>query len=117
MIQQGYMLRVTSWENDGDCYNTKEIQGLTETQARWLVRFCEQLAKQDQIPAHDVDFESWPLGTFPGFGGLEEQQLDQELAEEIAYELVGTGYENGLLRVCESWTVHYIPSRIEEIYL
>ena len=36
----GHSVRVVSWENDGDFYNTKEVTGLTEEQAERLASFA-----------------------------------------------------------------------------
>ena len=116
MIKQGYMLRVTSWENDGDCYNTKTFDGLTDVQAKSLVAFCEFLNRQDQIEANEIDFGNFiqQNSDFVGFSGW-EGSMDQEFFEELAYEVVGCGYETGMLRVCERWDVHYIPLDILEV--
>lgn len=34
MIKAGYQVQVTSWENDGDNYNTISIDGLPQTKKR-----------------------------------------------------------------------------------
>jgi len=41
MIPRGYQLQITSWENDGDYYNTQIVNGLTASQAAFYVEFAE----------------------------------------------------------------------------
>lgn len=97
-IKLGWMLQVTSWENDGDCYNTKTLDGLTEDEVRAKVALCKVLHSIGQEPhdANTVEEIAAKLSI-----------LEDEVEDGI-YELVG--FANGeYLRVCESWKVYYIP--------
>lgn len=40
-IKPGYLLKITTWENDADNYNTKEIAGLKKSEAVFLIKVCE----------------------------------------------------------------------------
>jgi hypothetical protein len=40
LYANGYLIRVTSWENDGDNEQTKEILIVTEQRAKQIVKFC-----------------------------------------------------------------------------
>lgn len=40
-IKAGYRVHVTTWENDGDNYKTKTVEGLTENETHFLVEFCK----------------------------------------------------------------------------
>lgn len=124
MIKQGYMLRVTSWENDGDHYNNVTIEGLTEPQARWLVRFLEQLAKLGQVETKETNLIEVaavidvPYAGFPGWGeyGSTCPEDVQEKMQDLVYELLGPDCEyTGRMRVADSWDVHFIPFDIPDI--
>ena len=40
-IQRGYRVTVTTWENDADNYNTKTVDGLTESATKFVVKLCK----------------------------------------------------------------------------
>jgi hypothetical protein len=40
LYKKGYLIRVTSWENDADNYNTKEVQCDTEEESKEIIAFC-----------------------------------------------------------------------------
>ena len=56
---QGYMLRITSWENDGDDYRTVEHQGLTLEEVKFYVEVANL-------------FKSCNDWKKPGFGNSDE---------------------------------------------
>ena len=42
LIPAGYRVEVTSWENDGDNYNTKSISGIkSESAVKFIVEICK----------------------------------------------------------------------------
>lgn len=41
LYAKGYLIRVTSGENDGDNYNTKEVHETNEQKAKAIVEFCK----------------------------------------------------------------------------
>lgn len=114
MIKSGFMVRVTSWGNDGDCYNTKTFDGLSPAQVTSLVAFCcfMQDCKAELI--EDVDFSKFKY--FNGYVGFTGWDCDnsQEYFQEIYDEIAGYAYESEYMRVIESFDVHYIPSDLED---
>lgn len=117
MIKQGYMVQITSWENDGDCYNTKTFDGLSQMQTISLVAFCEFLQEygSEQPSASDIDFSKFvQFNDYAGFSGW-DSEASQEYFEELAYEVVGCGYETEYLRVLESYKVYNVPADMQEI--
>lgn len=68
VIPAGYRVTITSWENDGDNYNTKILEGLTVQQAKFYVDFAKLFTKS---------------GWEGGIGNLYEPN-DQEIAKAYA---------------------------------
>lgn len=40
-IQAGYRVTITSWENDGDAYDTNIIEGLSKERVEFIVALCK----------------------------------------------------------------------------
>ena len=40
LYKKGYLIRVTSWENDADNYNTKEVSEPDEAKVKQILKFC-----------------------------------------------------------------------------
>lgn len=51
MLKQGYLLEVTTWENDGDYYQTKQLSGLTKNQVTFLVTLMEYFKLGTNTPS------------------------------------------------------------------
>lgn len=100
-IKLGWMLQVTSWENDGDSYNTKTLDGLTEDEVSAKVAMCKVL--------HSLGQESRDANTVEEIAS--KLSLLEDEVEDGIYELTGFSEAAGgeYLRVCESWKVYYIP--------
>ncbi len=132
LYHAGYLIRVTSWENDGDNYNTKEIQVDTEQEARDVVAFCEMFGSSSRNE-HNIgnlcegeDNTARPAFrafyfSHPGFVNLtlsdyedEEEETDAicDAMMEVAYELGLNGSDYFYTRVCESVTVYRIPADV-----
>lgn len=48
-IPCGYQLHVTTWENDGDCYATKTISGLSKDEVAFYIALAKKFcSKHDQ---------------------------------------------------------------------
>ena len=113
MIKAGYAIEITSWENDGDCYNTKRFDGLTLDECRWRVAVCDYLHKymcqEDINEEHVIAI----YNMLPEADRTAESSDDQaDIVSDVIYNLVGYEYEGGLPRVCESWCVYFIQSAI-----
>lgn len=46
-IPAGYRVSVTSWENDGDNYNTEILEGLSKEAVMFIVAFCHKFWSQN----------------------------------------------------------------------
>lgn len=77
LIPAGYRVEVTSWENDGDNYNTKSISGIkSESAVQFVVDICKLHKSEDD-----------PLN--PGFGNLYEPEDDEiEQFKEAVKDLI-----------------------------
>jgi hypothetical protein len=120
MILAGYTIEVTSWENDGDFYNTKRIQDLTLNAVTWLVELAKLIQarenRQDDLTQEEA--EDWFTNIRAKVGctyDLEEPALDEtyDYVSNIVYEMLGYG-EYGT-RVLESYKVYYFPENVEEV--
>lgn len=138
-IPAGYQIQVTSWENDGDNYNTKILSGLSKELAKFYSDFCKLFTKSHHEPGgiagnaykkSDVKWDSLfekfkeIVGGFPGcFAEMGWEKVDLENESElrnaigeIAYELMG-GSEYFYFRKVETIEVFYIPQEIEQVTL
>lgn len=50
VIQAGYEIEVKSWENDGDNYNTKSIQGYNKADTAFIVEFVRLYSSKNARP-------------------------------------------------------------------
>ncbi len=117
VINKGYTITVTSWENDGDYSKTKSKTVKTENEARDIVKICKEL------------FVSCNNRNSPGIGNSADREADETIKEyiednpelnltydiiqELAWELMGSS-EFYDFRVCERVRVTYSP---DDIYL
>lgn len=114
-IQAGYRLTVISWENDGDNYNTKSIDGLTHEHCSLLVDLCKlHLSRSsfgNMYEANDAEQAAYreAIQTV-----LKENisTMDVDEAEDILYDLGLRGGEF-YTRVLESFIVEFIPETIK----
>ena len=70
-IKPGFLLRITSWENDGDNYKTVSLDGLTLELVRFYVEFCKL-------------FRS--VNSSPGLFGNKEIDRDDQL-QDVVHQL------------------------------
>ncbi len=64
-IKPGYMIQITSWENDADNYRTIVKDGLSVTVAKFFVEFAKLFEKTHHsgglaANAYDSDDVKWP---------------------------------------------------------
>lgn len=138
LYHKGYLIRVTSWENDADNYNTKEIQVETEQEARTVLALCNLLRSRYRVSyatfgnmyePSDSDIQGFAIAVaaVPGikefvqrvFPGIEEDQENPECGfgymdaiMDILYDLGLSGSEYFYTRVCESVQIFCIPADI-----
>jgi len=134
----GYLIRVTSWENDGDNYNTKELQVDTEQEARTVSALCDLLRSRYRVDhptfgnmyePSDTDIQEFAsaVAAIPGikefvqtvFPNIEENQKDPECGfgymdciMDILYDLGLSGSEYYYTRVCDTVSIFHIPADV-----
>lgn len=138
LYSEGYLIRVTSWENDADNYNTKELLVDTEQEARTVSALCDLLRSRYRVDypsfgnmyePSDNDRQEFAVAVaaVPGikefvksvFPDIEEDQEDPECGfgymdaiMDILYDLGLTGSEHFYTRVCETVSVYHIPADV-----
>jgi hypothetical protein len=113
VIEKGYTLTVTSWENDGDNYRTESMTVETLEEARRIYRVCNELFKSDEGGVgNSMDGES-EEAIEEYIENNPELNLTEEEIRDLSYDLMGSS-EYYDYRVCESVSVTYSP---EDIYL
>lgn len=55
-IKKGYRVSIETWENDGDHYNTKVIEGLSKEAAQFLVDFSKFFYSQSSRKNGSINF-------------------------------------------------------------
>jgi hypothetical protein len=132
VVNKGYTITVTSWENDGDNYNTKSVtvDSLEEATALYnLSKLCESRYTTDEIKLGNAnEFDNEQLNLIYDFiknnpillEGYTESNVSDcneslllEVFYDYHYDLFGSS-EHYSSRVCEKVTVTYSP---EDIYV
>ena len=113
VIEKGYTLTVTSWENDGDNYRTESMTVETLEEARKIHKICTELFKSDEGGVgNSMDGES-EEAIEEYIENNPELNLTEGEIRDLSYDLMGSS-EYYDYRVCESVSVTYSP---EDIYL
>ena len=123
VIEAGYRITVTSWENDADNYNTKTLDGLTEHEAGYHIDLLK-LIKGSYCNKKNVfgnlyepedsevaAFEKAVTKVLEKHGKLEAEYDPLDIATDILYDYTG-GSEGYLTRVAESIVVEFVPHEI-----
>jgi len=125
IYKKGLILKVSSWENDGDHSRTIEYTPDTIEEGKALKRMCEDLFRSSNNDeggiANDygVSLESYEemINEFfekdEYFKGCPEEDRMEEL-EEIIDNLLGYSEEGYSCRLCESATLFEVK---EDVYL
>lgn len=133
----GYLIRVTSWENDADNYKTKEMEVSTEQHARTVSALCDLLRSRYRVEHKtfgnmyepgEVDRAEFAIAVaqIPGikdfvqsvFPDIEELQENPECGFGYMDAVMGILYDLGLTgdefytRVCETVEIYYIPTDV-----
>lgn len=135
-IPAGYQLHVTTWENDGDHYNTEIISGLTEADVRFLLDVAKQFGSRNSttpgLGNGSVKGEQLvallreKLADHPEISDDIKQVWSEGSDEDIAYDiltdlLLGTPQEEGYFdelyfcRVFDDFKVYYFPETIKDV--
>ncbi|QAY02134.1 hypothetical protein VspSw1_61 [Vibrio phage VspSw_1] len=125
ILKAGYTLKIVSWENDADFYNTKTYHVEDENWAIILKHICENLLCSRYSSSSDYGVGNTNLSSSDSANrvaeyfktyGIPEHVPEDELLEwlhDLSYDLVGSSYESDCIRVCESCKVLYTPVDIE----
>lgn len=121
VVEKGFTLHITSWENDGDNYRTKTKTVETKEEAERLVKICKELFKSENNGQGGVGNSMGAEGTqtlidyvekYPEyfleikFDDNEDEIFDYFI--DLGYELMG-GSEFYDFRVCEKVELTYSP--------
>jgi len=127
----GYMLEITSWENDADNYKTVPIYGLELDDVKFLVKFFSHFKSCSRNPDNfgnsDVNEETnarimqvfketfieCPPSSYDIFADFKETIDEEYDIQDIVYDIIGTWYEGEMYRVADSFNVFYVPAEIE----
>jgi hypothetical protein len=114
VIEKGYTIEVTSWENDGDNYNTESMTVETLEEARRIYRVCNELFKSDDEGGVGNSMSGESEEVIEEYiENNPELKLTEGEIRDLSYDLMGSS-EYYDYRVCESVSVTYSP---EDIYL
>jgi hypothetical protein len=129
-IPSGYQLSIISWENDGDNYKTKILNGLTKEDVKFYIHFLKHFQStygnedvSEHPNAEKIAIESaWKK--FPP----SSPQLVQDVKDSIEgwkvnpnesydwiYATIEYSCEGESYRVFESYKVHLIPHTIPDV--
>ena len=126
VVPAGYRLTIVSWENDGDNYNTKVVEGLSRERCQYLVDLCKMLhfsigsrndynnlyepsdeeiekltdAMVDIVAKHPVSPKDLP-------DPMNREDVRDYVIEDL-YDL-GLSMGEWYTRVCEKYTVELVP--------
>lgn len=126
-IPQGYLVQITSWENDADNYITLSQTGLSLREVEFLKGLLPQFDSQEDISNEDLDVKSlvrilrvleekYPEETlrfFPTLGKIsrvEDFVPHQDTLYDSLCDLLGypVQYDHGHVRVFDSMDVYLI---------
>lgn len=141
-IPPGYRITIVSWENDGDNYNTKVLEGLTKEKVAFIADVCKHMESSgcydegsdqwgNMYDPTDDEMIAWArfflrLAKKHGFDCDPEEEFQDhyaasEAAESAIYECCGFefydlgfsgGEEDRFTRVCDEYKIEFIPQEI-----
>lgn len=132
-IKAGYLLKITTWENDGDNYNTVSSDGLTDDKVRFIIHVCKKFGtdSQDSFGNEEIHGEAFyeamkeHIATFKGTvpaKWINEAEADEDFDPEDDYhyqDLLGdigiSSTEYGFWRVFEDAEVFLVPEEIKDV--
>ena len=123
IIPAGYRITCVSWENDGDCYNTKIKEGLSAEETKFLVDLLKVLETHGNLYEPSTtecdELAADVKEVLIRHKSIITEEVDLSSTDDIVdffcetvYELTGSS-EHYLTREVESVKVQYIPQPIE----
>lgn len=133
-IKPGYQLHITTWENDGDNYNTIITSGLSKEDVVFLVDLANCFGRNSNIGNEWVRDEDLRevlekvLTKHPSISSdmseewreaMEDFEEDSYYARDLLREHVlstpGEGYGGDFCRIVENIKVYYFPNEVVDI--
>lgn len=132
IIPAGYRLSITSWENDGDHYQTKVLAGLTPGRVRFIIELCKLFRSHHSVKSGYGNLYD-PSQTVVSAAVvavmqvmqkhrnvLTDDELDMlgtsddidEVVQDYVTEFIGKSEEDFTFRVFEKAAVESIPAAI-----
>ena len=123
VIKKGYYLEITTWENDGDNYKTKIMDGLSEAEARHYKGFTDQFhskyagAAGLNLGNSEIDYyvddemsnqEAYLIKSCHKY----LLDVDTHGHGDIVFDVVNTWCNGEYYRVVESCKVFFNPSEV-----
>ena len=125
-VKSGYLLQVTTWENDGDFYNMKQFCGLSQDEASFLIDVCSLFRRGVEL--HDIDYSELveeidtiknkyiDLSIPVSFIVTDEDQgYIEDLYSEAVHELIGYSENDEYWRVVDKVELFNIPPNSVEV--
>lgn len=75
IYKKGILLKITTWENDGDHYQTQEHQGLTNDQAAFMIKIANLFTSANNPHS-------------PGFGNCDISDIDVQKLESALEKII-----------------------------
>ena len=115
-IPPGYMLTVTTWENDADNYKSITLYGLKKGDVKFYLSFLEafrsmgneDISREAESSALTLAFKENPPESLDLLMDV-QGMLKCEDCSDFVYDLIGIWNEGEMYRVFERAKVHYVP--------
>lgn len=125
MIKKGYQLRVTSWENDADNYNTVSLDGLSKEDVEFYLNFIKVFRELDlenrcDEPITDEEAASFREKISDLYNGNIPEKFKEWLGSD-GYAIVElssdvlSGSTDFTTRVYDSHEVYFFPEDVNEV--
>ena len=118
-IKAGYMVCVTTWENDADNYKTKIRSGLTKAQALAVEKFCRFFISNERNNCTFGNKETVDYEVIKETMDPDDIVLLSQIGslEGLHSRLIGQWADGYYSRVFESIKFFYFPEDVNEVKL
>lgn len=139
-IKPGFLLKITTWENDADAYNTVELPGLGEDEVKFFIEVAKLFYSRhshlekgfgnsergmDEVgPSIDeivAKFKAEGL-TVPKDWDKEQyedkvwlERYEEDFYSDYLYDLIGSWNDGYYWRVFDDFQVFHVPSALENV--
>lgn len=114
-IPAGYILEITTWENDGDAYMTDRKEGLTKEQVKLYLDICR---------GFDAGYDGESFGNYDGPRNEVEEFVKETCAkhgveynEDLPCDLIGRWNDGQFYRVFEDARLYYVDAPVVMVQL